>query len=233
MIEGIETKIERTKRRKTIGFEIQPGNIVRILVPVSIDDSYVEKILEKKAVWIQQKVDEANKILITQRKREFVAGESFPLLGKEYRLKVSKGINAPAIIQGNSLIVSIPKRIETEDIEVVIKSQLKAFYKAQALIKFEEMINRFSMNLGVRPAAFDIRDYKNSWGVCTSKGEVFINWCLVMAPISVINYVIVHELCHLVYPNHSKSFWNLVASQINDIEESKRWLKYNQLSLGF
>ncbi len=232
MLEGITTKIERTKRRKTIGFEVKPGSIVRILVPDTVDDLYLDKVIRERATWIYQKVEDANKILLNQRVREFVAGESFPFQGKEYRLKIVRDLNAPTCIKDNHLIVAVPKNIDKQDLEDIVKSRILSFYKSQAQIKLQEVVDRFSSKLGVRPSSFDIRDYKRSWGMCTKNKEVFINWRVIMAPISVINYVVVHELCHLVHPNHSKEFWSLVNSQVNDLESSKNWLKYNQEAIS-
>jgi hypothetical protein len=232
VLEGITTQIEKTKRRKTIGFEVIPGSIVRILVPEAVTESYLEKVIRDKATWIYQKVEEANKILINQRDREFVAGESFPFQGKEYRLRIAKNLNAPTCISDGHLLVSVPKNIDKEDQEDIIKARIISFYKSQALVKLQEVVDRFSSKLGLRPNSFDIRDYKSSWGMCTKNGEVFINWRVIMAPISVINYVVVHELCHLVHPNHSREFWSLVSSQVSDVQACKDWLKYNQKAIS-
>lgn len=232
MLEGVTTQIERTKRRKTIGFEVKPGSIVRILVPETVHDSYIDKVIRNYTTWIYRKVEEANKILLNQRVREFVSGESFPFLGKDYRLKIIHKSNAPTCIQGGYLVVEISKDIEKYELQDIVKSRVLSFYKSQAQIKLQEIVERFSRKLGVKPSSFDIRDYKRSWGMCTKNKEIFINWRVIMAPISVINYVVVHELCHLVYPDHSKEFWSLVNSQISDLEACKKWLKYNQEAIS-
>ncbi len=231
MIDGIETKIERTKRRKTIGFEILPGNSLRILVPDSIDDEKLERVIHHKKGWIYQKVEEANKILLNQKNREFVSGESFPLLGKEYRLQILKDVDGLVSINGDRLIVPIGKNIKVEDHDDLIRAKLISFYKIQSKEKLIEVAERFSRKLGVEFKNFDIKDYKKSWGMCSKDGEVFINWKVVMAPISVVNYVVAHEICHLVYPDHTKHFWSLVSSLVGNVEDSKKWLKYNQLYL--
>ena len=231
MIDGVTTQIKRNKRRKTISFEVIPGSIVRVLVPDNIGDEYLEKVIQNKSSWIHEKVQEANKILLSQKDREFVSGEAFPFLGKEYRLKLVKDLNLPSTISDGRFLVTLPPGVDEEDCSLVIKARILAFYKSQAVVKIQEIVDRFSAKIGVRPNSFDIRDYKKSWGMCTKDKEIFINWRVIMAPISVINYVVVHELCHLIHPNHSKEFWSLVKSQINNVEESKKWLKYNQKAI--
>jgi predicted metal-dependent hydrolase len=232
LIEGITTTIERTKRRKTIGFEIKPGGIVRVLAPIHLDESYVEKMIISRKTWILNKVEEVNKILVAKKNHEFVSGESFSIMGRDYRLKVIKGLHAPAAIKNSSLFVCVPPKVVKEDQEEIVKAQVVSLFKNEAKVKISDIGHRFSNKLGVSPKSIDIKEYKSSWGMCTKNGEIFVNWRVIMAPISVINYVIVHELCHLVYPDHSKDFWRLVASQISEVQECKDWLKYNQLALS-
>lgn len=199
MIDGIETTIERTKRRKTIGFEIQPGNNLRVLVPESMDDQKLKQLIHNKKGWIYQKVEEANKILLTKTDREFVSGESFPLLGKEYRLQILKDVDGLVSINGDRLIAPIGKKIKVEDHDELIRAKLVSFYKIQSKEKLFEVAERFSRNLGVQFKSFDIKDYKKSWGMCSKDGEIFINWKVVMAPISVVNFSIFNNKIKIIF----------------------------------
>lgn len=108
-----------------------------------------------------------------------------------------------------------------------VKNVLGEWYRQRAVEKLAERIERYTKLLGKRPNEMRIRAQQKRWGSCSAKGNISLNWKLVMAPISILDYVIVHELCHLVEPNHSKEFWRLVESMISDYKRHRAGLKQN------
>ena len=109
-----------------------------------------------------------------------------------------------------------------------------SWYQKQAKEYFTEKIKLISKEINIPYKKFTVKDYKSKWGLCFySKAEISINWRLIMAPESVSRYVIIHELCHLVQPNHSKNFWKLVEDFFPDYKDNKQWLKNKGFLLHF
>jgi predicted metal-dependent hydrolase len=109
-----------------------------------------------------------------------------------------------------------------------IKKELKLFYRSlsERILKERTLIESKKMNLKVK--AIKVRSYKNRWGSCSSNGDISYNWKLIMAPEKIIDYVIIHELCHLIHFNHSRDYWEEVSKKIPNYKECREWLKSNQ-----
>lgn len=208
MIEKLNIEIEHSAKRKKPTIEVHPGQIVKVIVPEGFGKHQVDALLKRKTNWIVEKLSEV-KDIPAPRKREFVSGESFPLLGKEYRLKVQKGQIGPARQEGDKFLANAlngePHEIEQTVIDL---------YKAIAKEKLTERVRYFASKLVVEPKEIKIADFKGQWGSCTPDGVISFNWQIITAPSSVVDYVVVHELCHIKHPNHSKDFWRMVATQI-------------------
>jgi len=114
---------------------------------------------------------------------------------------------------------------------VIIKDNLEKFYKKQAIDVLKERTDYYSNILKVAPKNIVIKNQKTLWGSCSSKGNINYNYKIVMAPLEILDYIVVHELCHLVYMNHSKDFWDLVESIIPDWKKRRNWLKENGYKL--
>ena len=191
-----------------------------MIVPEGFGQPQIEALLKKKTNWIVEKLREV-KGIPAPRKREFVSGESFPLLGKEYRLKVQKGQVGPARQEGDRFLANTlsgePKEIEQNIIDL---------YKEIAKEKLTVRARYFANKLMIEPKEIKITDFKNKWGSCTPDGVVSFNWQIITTSSSVIDYVVVHELCHLEHPNHSKEFWKLVESVLPDYKQTKEKIKF-------
>ena len=108
------------------------------------------------------------------------------------------------------------------------------WYKQLSISLFKKKIEFYSTKMKLKINNFFIKDYKSKWGLCSNvKKEIFLNWRLVMAPISVIDYVVVHELCHIIESNHSKNFWNEVEKNHPNYKKDREWLKKNGFLLFF
>jgi hypothetical protein len=101
----------------------------------------------------------------------------------------------------------------------------KEFYKVKALQKIPARINYFNVKLGVEPKSIRVMDIRNRWATCTTDGKLIFNWQCIMAPLTIIDYIVAHELVHLIHPDHSKAFWNELDKVMPDFEERKNWLK--------
>ncbi|MBP9709011.1 MAG: M48 family metallopeptidase [Oligoflexales bacterium] len=219
MIESLNIEIEHSAKRKNPAIEILPGQIVKVIVPEGYGQLQVNALIKKKTNWIVEKLREV-KDFPAHRKREFISGESFPLLGKEYRLKVIKGHVGPAKQEGDRLLANSMSGIASD-----VEKEVIEFYKSIAKEKLELRVKYFANKLALEPKEIRVGDFKSQWGSCTPDGVISFNWQIIAAPSSVVDYVVVHELCHLKHLNHSKEFWVLVASVLPSYKEMKNKLK--------
>lgn len=219
------------KKRKTFAIEIVPPNKIKVKSPRGISKSKIEELVHSKANWIIKKLEEFKDIEHMQIERRFVDGEIFMYLGKEYILKITQDKNlkkAEVSICNEFIHVKTPK-IEIE----IIKKIMIEWYKIECDKKIRERIEVYGQKLGEMPRIIKVKEQKRRWGTCTSRRDVLFNWKCIMAPIDVIDYIVVHELCHLVHMNHSANFWSLVKSNFPHYEEKKQWLRKNGIKIEF
>jgi predicted metal-dependent hydrolase len=215
----LSIEVVRTKRRKTASIKIIDGS-VQAIVPEKLSDARVEALIQKRTPWIRRKLREQSQI-VTPKPKEYVSGESFTYLGRNYRLKVSRGTDREVKLKGGYLEVGLPKKPKDGD----IRSALVEWYEQHALERLTEKTNRYAGIMGVTPKSISVRDYKARWGSCSSKGEISYNWRIIIAPHHIVDYVMVHELCHLKHPNHSPAYWKSVKREVSDYEVCRGWLK--------
>ena len=168
--------------------------------------------------------------------KEFVSGESFPYLGKNYRLKI---VRSSVATEGRCKLVNGRLLVETngesnsESEKTAVRKALIEWYFEHAENKVKERLGRFAQQIGKWPASVEIKNQVRRWGSCSRTGIIRFNWKIIMAPISLLDYVIVHELCHLIYPHHSSQFWQKVQSVIPDYKKRRDRLKGNGLIIRF
>ncbi|MDR5658959.1 SprT family zinc-dependent metalloprotease [Serpentinicella sp. ANB-PHB4] len=211
------------RNRKTLSIQIKGKEEVLVIAPVGVSKEKVLEIVKKKSKWIVRKQLELKDIKHEQKSIDYVNNETLYYLGEVCSLDVvlDKEITIPEVrkIEGKIQVHSGSTDKET------IKEALKQWYFNEARECIEGIILDYQSVLKVKPTKITIKDQKKRWGSCTSKEHVLFNWKLIMAPKSVIEYVVVHELCHLIHLNHSKEFWQLVKNTLPNYELSKNHLK--------
>jgi len=213
-------EVYRSSRRKTAQIRVESG-LVSVVAPESTPVERLEEVVQGKRQWILQKLAvhrEAQPV----RTRSFISGEALPYLGRNYRLKVERGPYAPVKLSQGRLHVQLPNGSEAPQI---VRNAVVRWYRANALKRLKQKTQRYSEIIGVEPRDVSVREFKSRWGSCTAKGEVHYNWRIVMAPNRMCDYVVVHELCHLVNHDHSARFWQHVERILPDYEECRAWLK--------
>lgn len=206
--------------RKTTSIYIERDGSISVLAPQPFDMPKIESVLERKRRWIYRGLAEWQDLNRTRVHREYVNGESFLYLGRHYQLElVSEQDEALLLKQGKfSLLRS----------EVLnAKSHFREFYKAKLTQKLTEKVEIYARKLGVAPSDVRVLELKNRWGSCTAKGVINIHWKCAMLPPNVLDYVVVHELAHIKFPNHTPAFWRTVGKALFSYEREKNWLKYN------
>jgi len=219
---GLRVEVVRSIRR-TAALHII-GSDLQVRVPEHVGDERVAAFLQRKRPWIRSKVAEIQ-LLPPHRNKELVSGESFPYLGRHYRLKIQEGHQVGVCLSGGYLKATIRPTEQGEQREVRIQQYLQNWYRSRALERLQEKANRYAQQIGVTPTGVSVRNFKSRWGSCDKKGQVVFNWNIIKAPHAIADYVVVHELCHLIHPNHSKEFWQLVGRHDPAYAEHRQWLK--------
>ncbi len=189
-----------------------------------------------KEKWILNKLDYYASFPNPKQPKEFFEGDAVRFLGAVYRLKIDVApAHAPArrakvFFDENEGVVTV--RVAARSPRA-IRIALEKWYRSQAERVFAARLRFFADDMGLRAARVFVRGQRTVWGTCSSKNNLSLNWRLVLAPLSVIDYVIVHELAHLRELNHSKAFWSIVARYCPDFKERRKWLKENERSLAF
>ena len=218
-------EVVRTNREKTASIKIVDGS-VRVIVPQKLSDARVDELIQKRTPWIRQKLRQHSETVIPKPK-EYVRGENFTYLGRNYRLKLVSGGLCEVRLKGGYLELGVSKGTKEKD----IRNALVDWYEKHALERLTEKTARYSKIMGVSPNSITVRDYKARWGSCSSKGEISYNWRIIIAPHHIVDYVVVHELCHLKHPNHSPAYWKSVKREVSDYEVCRQWLKERGSSL--
>ena len=219
---GLRVEVVRSIRR-TASLHIV-GSDLQVRVPEHVDDERVAAFLQRKRPWIRSKVAEI-RLLPPHRSKELVSGESFPYLGRHYRLKIQEGHHVGVSLSGGYLKATIRPNEQGEQREARIQQYLHNWYRSRALEHLKEKANRYAQQIGVSPAGVSVRNFRSRWGSCDKKGQVVFNWNIIKAPHKIVDYVVIHELCHLIHPNHSKDFWQLVGRHDANYSEHRQWLK--------
>ena len=230
----VSFKIERSNRRKTVGFYIAPEKDVVVRAPHILRDDEIAKIVKKKAQWIVEKLDLVKNHSHFHPTKEFVSGETFLYLGRQYRLKViksdSKNGEKCKLIRGR-LQVEINNKLNGNNGKEAVKKALVRWYFEHAKKKIPERVKFYACLIGAWPQKIEVKNHKRRWGSCSQNGIIRFNWKVIMAPVTVLDYVIVHELCHLVYPHHSSLFWEKVQTIIPDYATRRNRLKEYSLHI--
>jgi len=216
-------KIIRTKRRRTIALIIGPDATLTVRAPIRTPVEYIEQLVSKKISWIKRKMREV-RLRPTFPGKEFVTGESFLFLGRPYKLSFLKNTQTPLDFHGGFVIA--------QDSQPRAKQLLIDWYKKQAREKIAERVEWFSRTLGSKYRTVNITAAKKRWGSCSANGSLNFSWRLIMAPLSIVDYVVVHELAHLEEKNHSKKFWNKIRTVFPDYKDRIKWLKENELLMS-
>ena len=184
------------------------------------------EILETKKRWIRNKVFQIQS-RPTSKEREFVSGESFALFGKNLKLKVVEGGRVGTKLDGHYLSTNV-RASEIGDVRKFrIKTYIEKWYIQEAYKRLEDKVIKYSEIIRVSPREIKVKNYKSRWGSCDKKGRLTFNWHLIKAPHSIVDYVVIHELCHMVQSNHSPKFWHEVEKYDPSYKDHKKWLKEN------
>lgn len=203
--------------RKTLSIIVERDRSLLVRAPKGMSHQEIQKRVDEKMLWIYEKVHHSQKYPPVPIKKEFVTGETVLYLGRNYRLEITEN-DFEGIRFDSRFYVSRNKKAHAHEL-------FQSWYTERSQEKLLPRIQRFARVMGVSYKHLLISDLKYSWASCTPKNNLNFNWRIIKAPMYVIDYLIVHELAHILEPSHSPSFWNIVAVQIPDFERGKSWLR--------
>ena len=211
--------------RKTISIFIERDGSVSVHAPEPYQRDKIEQVLEKKLSWIYRSLAEWEDLNRSRIHREFVNGEGFIYLGRSYRLQLVEEQQSDLLLKNGRFYLNKSKAHKASDL-------FKSFYKQKGLKKISERVDKLAPQLGVEVGRIRVQELQNRWGSCTANGDLNFHWKCLMAPISVLDYIVLHELVHLKHRNHDKHFWNEIDKVLPDHQKSINWLRQHGASMS-
>lgn len=224
-------ELVRSARRRSISIEIAKAQVV-VRAPYFVAKTDIEKFVREKSLWVQQKLAQQEQQLSDLPTYSFANGSSLPYLGGELSLVVHKQREADVVRYGAQLLVILTSRSRLAD-EQQTKRLVCQWYQEQALALLQAKTDAAVARLGARHAGVNIKATRSKWGHCTAQGAIQYNWQILLAPEPIVDYLVAHEVSHLLHHNHSPAFWAVVASLCPDYKNRRAWLKAHGMQLMF
>ncbi|HKJ38475.1 MAG TPA: SprT family zinc-dependent metalloprotease [Anaerolineales bacterium] len=208
-------RIIRSKRR-TLSLIVENNGSITVRAPMRMSEKIIQEFVVKHANWVEKKQAEMRATTPVQPK-QYQPGETFLYLGREYALEVVQDQKKKLVLDDRFLLA-----------ESVLKNAEQVFqdwYRQQARLIISERIKFFAEKYEFHYDRIRITSARTRWGSCSSKGTLNFSWRLIMTPLDIVDYVVIHELAHTVHHNHSKRFWGLVEKILPDYKDQRKRLK--------
>jgi predicted metal-dependent hydrolase len=211
--------VQRSAKRRKLTITVERDRSVVVLAPEGTSDEKIAEVIAAKRRWIYEKLGHPQKYqeLPHAPGKEMVSGESALYLGRQYRIELAPSGTGGVQFANRFLIAGADANERL--------AALRQWYWEKAQEKIVPRVLHFARELGVTVAEVKIMDSRYRWGSCTLKDNVNFNWRLIKAPMFVIDYIVVHELAHLMEANHTPRFWNIVRAKAPTTDKAKAWLK--------
>jgi len=206
-------------KRKTIALIVNPDASVIVRAPLRTSNQLIQEYVAKNVQWIEKKQAEA-RALVPPVPKQYVAGESFEYLGIAYPLEIVKD-------QKQRLHLEDGKFKLSESVLDNAESAFERWYRQQARQILNEQVEFYACQHGFKYKTIGITSARTCWGSCSANRSLNFSWRLIQAPSQAVDYVVVHELVHTVFHNHSKKFWKRVEQILPDYKEQQKWLRKN------
>lgn len=226
--QDIEFTLVRSER-KTADIVIERSGDVIVRAPSEVADEQVREVVASRAMWIYRSLAEWEELNSSRKHRPLVQGQGFPYLGRSYRLKFVADSGAPLKLKNGRWELS--ERFLAEQGDASVRKAFRDYYTIQGQRIYTERVHHFSKLVGVLAGDIFIKELGYHWASCGTAGALNFHWKTLMAPQTVIDYIVVHELCHLRYRDHSDAFWNEVDKVLPCYRERKQWLRTNGAAL--
>ncbi|HFR4142338.1 TPA: M48 family metallopeptidase [Bacillus cereus] len=215
----------RYSSRKTLAINVLPDMTVEVVAPHNTENNVIYEKVRKKARWILKQIIFFQQYHPKTPERKYVSGETHRYLGRQYRLRVIQGEYEKVNLIHGYITIKTRNPMCAKNTQKLLEN----WFLTRAKIKYKERldycITQFPNHLKVIPAGMTIRKMTNRWGSMTMNGRIILNRRLIQAPTPCIDYVIIHELCHLIYSHHGPEFWRLLSKVLPEWEKRKNKLE--------
>jgi predicted metal-dependent hydrolase len=210
-------------RRATADIVVERDGSIVVRAPETIPDERIEDMVEAKRLWIYQTLAEWRDLNATRVLREYRNGEGFLYLGRSYRLLLVAEQVEPLLLKNGRFCL----RRDLVDAGAIdaAKAAFRDYYITRGHERITQRLSYYAPKVGVAPSGVSVRELGNRWASCSPNGNLAFHWKCLMAPQTIIDYIVVHELCHFRHPDHSDAFWNEVDKIIPEYRERKEWLR--------
>jgi predicted metal-dependent hydrolase len=236
--EGLRFEVERVARKRGISLTLRPNGRGKIRAGLGCPDREIARFLSEKQKWIRSVSERFREL--RQKYPPFVIrdGAEIPLLGDACRVRLERSSHRRISLRlvERNFILEVPETLadpETPEVQEKLRHILRKHYQNMARKLLPKRAEFWARQTGLEPRKILLRAPKTRWGSCSPSGSISLNWKLICAKPATIDYVIVHELCHLRHLNHSRNFWNLVEAHCPAWREEKKWLQSRSFEFDF
>ncbi len=223
-VDGLTYELRRSPRRATIGITVDRDGSLILTAPEDCPEATIEETARKKQMWVHTKLAEKRLLFRPRAPKEYVTGEGFQYLGRSYRLLLVDAEDdspTPALrLRGGWFELRRDERHRAGE-------HFVGWYTRNGEPWIRRRVGLLADRIGAEPASVSVRELGYRWGSCGPGGNLNFHWRTLCLPPRMVEYVIVHELVHLVEPHHGPGFWRRVERVIPDFADRKRWLAEN------
>jgi len=219
----------RRSARRTLGIAVEPSGALIVTAPRQLSVERIEAVLRRRRDWIRRRLREAETLPLPPTAREWVSGETHRYLGRQYRLKVRRGLTDEVKLVGQFFAVAVREPRDTKQ----VRRLMERWYLDHARVTFarrmDELVRKTSQLRRDAAPPLLVRKLSKRWGSCSAEGRILMNVDAIRLPLPCIDYLLVHELCHLRVPHHGPEFWRLLSSCMPDWERWRRRLHHAEM----
>lgn len=208
-------QIVRSKR-KTLALIVKPDGALIVRAPLRAPERSIREFIQKNAKWIEKKQAEAL-AFHPPAPKQYVPDEKFLYLGNTYSLEIVPGQRKPLLLESNFKLA--------QSVHGNAKTVFERWYRTRAKQILTERVQLYASQYGFHYKKIGITSARTRWGSCSANGSLNFSWRLIQVPLEVVDYVVVHELVHTVFHNHSGRFWKKVEKIMPDYKERRKWLR--------
>lgn len=228
-IRDIDYQLKPGTDRKTTDIIIERNGVIVVRPPNNMSPEQIDAVVENKRMWIYRNLADWRDLNATAVVREWVNGETFLYLGRSYRLSLVTGQDAALKLKEGRFCLK--RTLIDQGGPASAKKAFENYYTEKGIQRIQKRVNYYAPKAGVKPTSVKVREMGYRWASCSKDNTLAFHWKCMMAPPKIIDYIIVHELCHIHQRNHTDLFWNEIDKIMPDYRERKTWLKTNGAKL--
>lgn len=222
-VKDIDYQLLPGSPRKTTDIVIERNGVVTVRAPADYTPEQVDAVVDSKRLWIYRNLAEWKDLNTSAVAREWVDGETFLYLGRAYRLSLISGQERALLLREGRFCLS--RAVIERGGTVAARQAFEAYFADKGMQRLRQRVAWFAPKVGVNTAGIKVKEMGYRWASCGKNGMLNFHWKCMMAPPKIIDYIVVHELCHLHHRNHTDAFWNEVDKVMPDYRERKAWLR--------